>query len=249
MSWTERYNFNSFEVTFGHDPLYQLETVNIKARKERETEKRNFPLINFLAVWVSQISQHVKTNTGLNVWFHLGAVTNLTDNPHKWPLSFSYQITGLESCLRWHQAPLAPLAGCNHLEEEKYHKSGHWDSSYWLQDICSCSLAGQPQLCVVSETLVRATDELPPSYYNPWVVSWLPLPRYNWNNVQPQGSDVCRPQDLSAVCIFPSWVLTHHTTAVLPGSGDHSARCIQILDNNYTCKQYLQAITSIHIDL
>ena len=51
-------------------------------------------LINLLAVRVSQISQQVKTNTGLNVWFHLGAVTNLTDNPHKWPLSFSYQITG-----------------------------------------------------------------------------------------------------------------------------------------------------------
>ena len=61
-------------------------------------------LINLLAVRVSQISQHVKTNTGLNVWFYLGAVTNLTDNPHKWPLSLSYQITGLESCLRWHQA-------------------------------------------------------------------------------------------------------------------------------------------------
>ena len=96
MSRTERYNFNSFEVTFGHDPLYQLETVNIKPREERENERRNFPriLINLLAVRVSQISQQVKTNTGLNVWFHLGAVTNLTDNPHKWPLSFSYQITG-----------------------------------------------------------------------------------------------------------------------------------------------------------
>ena len=47
-------------------------------------------------VGVSQISQHVKTNTGLNVWFHHGAVTNLTDNPHKWPLSLSYQITTLD---------------------------------------------------------------------------------------------------------------------------------------------------------
>ena len=74
-------------------------------------------LINLLAVRVSQISQHVKTNTGLNVWFHLGAVTNLTDNPHKWPLSVSYQITGELS-------QVTPAStDCNHLEEEKYHKS------------------------------------------------------------------------------------------------------------------------------
>ena len=145
MSRTERYNFNSFEVTFGHDPLYQLETVNIKARKERETEKRNFPLINLLAVWVSQISQHVKTNTGLNVWFHLGAVTNLTDNPHKWPLSLSYQITGLESCLRWHQARPGST-DCYTREEEKYHKSGGIDS----------------EISHTPTPSVRATDELLP---------------------------------------------------------------------------------------
>ena len=39
MNTRERYNFNSFEVTFGHDPLYQLETVNIKPREERENEE------------------------------------------------------------------------------------------------------------------------------------------------------------------------------------------------------------------
>ena len=127
MSRTERYNFNSFEVTFCHEPLYQLETQSTSRPGRKGRLRRGISLwilINLVAVGpvgVSQISQHVKTNTGLNVWFHLGAVTNLTDNLHKWPLSFSYQITALASCLRWHQGPGS--TDCNHLEEEKYHKS------------------------------------------------------------------------------------------------------------------------------
>ena len=104
-------------------------------------------------------------------------------------------IRSLESCLRSHQPQLTVII---------LKKRNTINLTLRLQLLTGWTPS------VVSENVVRATDEL--LCHNNAESSLPPPPRYNWSNVQPRASDVSRPRELSAVCIFPSW----HTTAGLP---------------------------------